>query len=156
MRASPKSFSRGAEISHKTITRIPADAKLRPLRDQLIVEPLDGDLSAILIIIHERKPVTGIVKAVGPGCWLKQYATGTPPTWCPTYAPPSKGSRTMVRDSKIFRPTKLKVGDRVDLGGHTTGGYAFDTFYWGDTLHLFNVREEDVTFVYPRDRHAAA
>ena len=131
-----KTFSRGSELSHKTITHIPANAKLRPLRDQLIIEPLDGDLSAILIIIHERKPVTGIVKAVGPGCYPKRYDHR------------DKNKRTKMWDSKALRRTEVKVGDKVDLGGHNTGGYAFDTFYWGDTLHLYNVREEDVTFIY--------
>lgn len=149
-----KTFSRGAELSHKTTTFVPAEAKLRPLRDQLIIEPLDGDLSSILIVIHERKPVTGIVKAVGPGIYLPQYAAGWPPVWYPTHASPPKGKRTMVRESKIFRPTVVKVGDKVDLGGHNTGGYAFDTFYWGDRLHLFNVREEDVTFIYPHKKVA--
>lgn len=152
-----KTYSRGVSVSHLTATHIPATSTLRPLRDVMIIEPLEATLSAILIIINECKPVKGIVRAIGPGVWLKQYASGSPPLWAPTYSPPPKNSRTMMRDSKIFRPTVVKVGDEIELGGKERGGYAFDTFYHGDTLMLM-CREEDVCGVRDRDSsgiHAA-
>jgi hypothetical protein len=142
-----KTFSRGAELSYKTLTTIPAEATLRPLRDEIIVEPLDGVISAIIHVIEERKPVSGIVRAVGPGCWIKQYAAGNPPVWYPVYAPPEKGKRTMVRDSKVFRATQVKVGDRIELD--VVRAQALQTFYWGSKLMLA-AREEDVAAVHDR------
>lgn len=147
----PKPFSRGAELGYKTLTNVPAEAKLRPLRDQIIVEPLDGVLSAIILVIEERKPVSGIVRATGPGCWIKQYAAGNPPVWYPIYAPPEKGRRTMVRDSKVFRPTQVQIGDRIELD--VVRAQALQTFYWGDKLMLI-AREEDVSAVHEREKAA--
>lgn len=134
MRVIPHRFSRSAELSHKSRTEIPADAVLRPLRDVLIVEPLDHKLSARIQVINEIKPTRGIVKAVGPGCYPKRYNG-------------PKGKRTKMWDSKAFRKTEVKVGDIVNVGGlQTKNGYAFDSFYWGDKLHLI-CREEDVALI---------
>ena len=146
-----KVFSRGAELGYKTLTHVPAGATIRPLRDEIIVEPLDGVLSAIILVIEERKPVSGIVRAVGPGIWIKQYAAGKPPTWYPTYTPPPKGNRTMVRDSKIFRPTQVKVGDRIELD--VVRAQALQTFYWGAKLMLM-AREEDIAGVHCTEQAA--
>lgn len=126
---------RSAELSLKGRTEIPADAKFRPLRDQIIVEPLETVYSAIIDVIRETKPMKGIVKAVGPGCYPKKYNHS------------DKSKRTKMWDSKTFKPTQVKVGDKVELGGYQYGGYAFHTFYWGDKLHII-CREEDVAFVY--------
>lgn len=129
MKIAPYKFARGGELSHTTRTYIPAAAKLRPLRDVIIVEPLEHTLSAVIAVMHEEKPVQGIVRAVGPGCYPKRYNH------------PDKGKRSKMWDSKAFRRTELKVGDLVDFGA-----FAFDSFYWGDKLHLM-CREEDVTGV---------
>lgn len=134
MRVTPHRFSRSAELSHKTRTEISADAKLRPLRDVIIVEPLEHNLSAVIHVINELKPVRGIVKAVGPGTYPKQYDHR------------DKKKRTKMWDSKAFRKTEVKVGDVVNLGGLDIGGYAFDSFYWGDKLHMI-CREEDVALI---------
>lgn len=148
---SSKTFSRGAELSYKTVACIDADATIRPLRDEVIIEPLDGVISALILVIEEKKPISGIVRAVGPGIWLKQYASGKPPTWAPTHSPPPKGQRTMVRDSKIFRPTVTKVGDRIELDA--VRAQALQTFYWGDRLMLM-AREEDIAAVHMRSKAA--
>jgi hypothetical protein len=130
-----KTFSRGAELSHKTTTYIPAEATLRPLRDVIIIEPLDGVLSAIIHVIDECKPLKGIVRAVGPGCYPKRYNHS------------DKGKRTKMWDSRHLRRTEVKVGQTVELGGLNIGGYAFQTFYHGDKLMLI-CREEDVAGVH--------
>lgn len=141
-----KRFDSGAELSHKDSTTVPADQPLRPLRDTIIVEPLDAVMSSVIHVIHETKPLRGIVKAVGPGCYPRRYDH------------PEKHRRTKMWSSKVFRPTQVKIGDVVELGGAEHGGYAFQTFYWGDKLHLF-AREEDVCAIVTKveaEDHAAA
>jgi hypothetical protein len=81
------------------------------------------------------KPLRGLVKAVGPGCYPKRYDHA------------EKGKRTKMWDSKRLRKTEVKVGDVVELGGSEIGGYSFDSFYWGETLHLM-CREEDVAGIH--------
>lgn len=121
-----RAHSPSAELTHQTTTYVPAEATLRPLRDVLIVEPFEHTLSAIIAVIHEEKPVRGIVKAAGPGCYPKRYNHA------------EKHRRTKVWDSRAFRPTEVRVGDTIEFGG-----FAFDSFYWGERLHLI-LREEDV------------
>lgn len=125
---------RSARVTQNSNTSIPAEAQLRPLRDQIIVEPLNVVLSSIIIVKEEVKPLRGIVKAVGPGCYPKKYDH------------PDKSKRTKMWDSEVFRPTVVKVGDVIELGGYDFRGYSFPTFYWGNKLHLI-IREEDVSFV---------
>ena len=124
-----------AELSHQSRTYVEPELKIRPLRDQIIVEPLDVWHSDTLIVIEPTKPVRGIVKAVGPGHYPKKYDH------------PDKGKRTKMWDSKVFQPTEVKVGDIVNLGSpQGSRGYAFQTFMWGDKLHLV-AREADVAVV---------
>lgn len=125
---------RSAALNHDTITRLPANAVIRPLRDQIVVEPLDVDHKVSFIVIEHTKPLRGVVKAVGPGIYPRKYDR------------PEKHLRSKTWDSKAFRPCEIKVGDVVELGGAEMGGYAFQTFYWGDKLHLW-AREEDVAVV---------
>lgn len=124
--------TRSARVTHDSSTAIPADAKLRPLRDQIIIEPLNRVHSHIIVTHENTKPLRGIVKAVGPGCFPKVYDH------------PDKGGRTKMWDSDVFQPTEVKVGDVVELGGADLGGYSFQTFYWGSKLHLF-CREPDIS-----------
>ena len=129
---------RSASIGHESRTSIPADAKIRCLRDQLIIEPLAVVHSQTIITVEHAKPLRGIVKAAGPGVYPKVYDH------------PEKHRRIKMWDSDVFRPTQVKVGDVVELGGYDRDsgmrGYAFQTFYWGDVLHL-HCREEDVSGV---------
>jgi co-chaperonin GroES (HSP10) len=125
---------RSARVTHDSSTCIEADAKIRPLRDQIIVEPLPVILSRTIVVVEKTKPLRGIVKAVGPGCYPKRYDH------------PDKHQRTRMRDSEVFEPTTVKVGDVVELGGYEFKGYAFPTFRWGDKEHLI-CREADVSGV---------
>ena len=95
---------RSAHLSQASNTDIQADAKIRPLRDQIIVEPLNVVLSQTIIVKEETKPLRGIVKAVGPGHYPKKYDH------------PDKHKRTRMWDSKVFQPTNVTVGDVVELG----------------------------------------
>lgn len=122
---------RGLSMRPDTLNFIPAQAKLRPLRDQMIVEPLDVVYSKYLIVKSDTKPLRGIVKAIGPGTFPKLYNH------------PDKQKRSKMWDSTQFRPTEVKVGDVIHLGGLENGGYSFESFYWGDTVHI-HCTEKDV------------
>lgn len=128
---------RSAEFSLKETTYVPCETKLRMLRDYMAVEPLDTLYSSIIDVILITKPMKGIVKAIGPGHYPKVYNH------------PDKAKRTKMWESKHFQPTEVKVGDIVELGGLQYGGYSFQTFYWGDTLHLI-CREADVVGIYSK------
>ncbi len=142
MKAEAHKYSRSAEISHKTRTYVPATAKLRPLRDVMIVEPLDGNLSAIIHVINECKPVRGIVRAIGPGVYPFVYLDSNGDR-LPDHR---RSGRKKLTNSPTFVPTTVKVGDTVNLGGLEQNGYSFDTFYHGEKLMLM-CREADVAGV---------
>lgn len=127
----PHGWEFGARSGGETLTFIPADQRIRPLRDQIVVEPLDVIYSRYLIVDHRSKPLRGRVLAVGPGHYPKQYDH------------PEKHKRTKTWDSKRFQPTEVKPGDIVELGGSEIGGYAFEQLQWGDKRVLI-CREADV------------
>jgi hypothetical protein len=125
---------RSAEISWDSLTRIPADKQIHCRRDYIVVQPLKVEHSTIIEVIEHTKPLRGIVKAVGPGHYPKRYDH------------PDKHRRTKTWDSRSFQRTEVKPGDVVELGGYEYGGYAFQTFLWGDQVHLI-CREADVSGV---------
>src|SRR5476651_1587745 len=105
MKAEARKFSNSAEITHKTTTTIPATAKVRPLRDVIILEPLDGNLSAIIHVINECKPVRGIVKAIGPG-HFPAYYLDVHGDRLPDHR---RNDRKKVAHGKHFVPTTVKI-----------------------------------------------
>jgi hypothetical protein len=145
VKAQERRYSASAEITHKTATTVPADCTLRPLRDVLIVEPLDAKLSAIIQVINECKPVRGIVRAVGPGHYPAVYLD----KWGDRLPDHRRKERKQMTSSPHFQPTSVQVGDIVNLGGLEQHGYAFDTFYHGAKLMLI-CREADVAGIENR------
>jgi co-chaperonin GroES (HSP10) len=133
-------IDRGAQFASDSLTFIPESAKIRPLRDQMIVEPLDVVYSKYIFLEPKTKPLRGIVKAIGPGVYPKQYDY------------PDKHKRTKMWEGTVFRPCDVKVGDIVQLGGMQLGGYAFEQFWWGDRIHL-HCREADVCGIESPDAH---
>ena len=125
---------RSARVTQNSSTDIAEDAVLKPLRDNIILEPVNVALSKIIIVKEETKPLRGIVKAVGPGCYPKKYDND------------DKSKRTKMWDSEVFQPTVVQVGDVIELGGYDFRGYTFPSFYWGSKLHLV-IREEDISGV---------
>ncbi len=126
--------SPGVRIGNETNTFIPADATIRCLRDQVVIEPLDWRPSKIILVAgYQGKTLRGIVRAIGPGVYPKRYNG-------------PKGKRTKSWDSKSFRPCDLKVGDEVELGGLEIGGYLHQTFMWGHRECVI-CREEDIAGV---------
>jgi co-chaperonin GroES (HSP10) len=123
----------GLRIGNETLACIPASANVRPLRDQIVIEPMDFEPSKIISTVYRGKPLRGRILAVGPGCYPKKYNG-------------PKGKRTKSWDSKHFQPMELKVGDVVELGGLEIGGYLHPTFRWGDKECVM-AREADVAMV---------
>ena len=126
----------GTRVGNETATYVPAEAKLRPLRDQIILEPLDWTPSKVIRIAYTGRPVRGIVRAIGPGRYPTKYDG-------------PKGKRTKSWLGKTYIPTEVKVGDTVALGGIELGtgalrGYAFQSFLWGMKEHVI-CSERDIT-----------
>lgn len=112
-----------------TLTFIPADEQIRPLRDRLVIEVIDEVQSRIIATPTRDRPRRGRVLAVGKGCYLKGYDHA------------DKHKRTKMWETNRYRPVVVKVGDIVDVGH-----FAFDGFFWGDRYCMM-VREEDVVGV---------
>lgn len=127
----------GVRLGNETLDCIPATARIRPLRDVIIVEPYEYIPSTIVDVAYMGKPVRGKVLAVGPGCYPKRYDG-------------PKGKRTKSWDSKAFRPCDVKVGDKVELGGIEIGGFLHRRIRWGDK-DVVVCREEDVCMIVVDD-----
>lgn len=127
----------------ETITRIPADAVLRPLRDQIVLEPLDVEYSSTIVVVNETKPLRGRILAIGPGHYPMVYLDSEGDR-LPDHR---RAKRSAVTYSKHFQPTTCKVGDVVELGGLNIHGYSFETFIWGDKTCI-HCREADVAGVH--------
>lgn len=125
--------SMGTRVGNEIFDFVPASASIRPLRDVIIVEPLEMDHGTSLAVVYRGKALRGVVRAVGPGCYPKRYDG-------------PKGRRTKSWDSKHFRPCDVRVGDTVDLGGQELGGYLFQTIRWGQK-EVVICREQDVAVV---------
>jgi co-chaperonin GroES (HSP10) len=121
----------GVRLDRQSTDIIP-QGSLRPLRDHIIVKPLDWTPSKIIQVIDQtNKPLRGVVKAVGPGCYPWRYNAGRSKRW----------------PSQVFRKTEVKVGDTVELGGLENQGYSFPQVLIGTELHLI-CREEDVVGIH--------
>lgn len=123
----------GARIKNTLNAFVGADERVRPLRDQIVVEPMYVGLSDIIDVQWHGETIRGKVLAVGPGTYPKKYDG-------------PKGKRTKSWDSKAFRPTEVKVGDVVNLAGLELKGYLHNTFMWGNRSCVL-CREEDVAVI---------
>jgi co-chaperonin GroES (HSP10) len=100
--------------------------KLRMLGDRIAVKPLPVVMSTI-VLAERQGSFRGTVLAVGPGEYPNRY----------------NRDRSKVWKSKAFRPTEIKVGDIVELGGQEhTAGYAFPRI---------NLNGEDVVIASEKD-----
>jgi hypothetical protein len=112
---------------------IPAGSKLRPMRDVLIVKPLDVQLNETIISPWNGKTIRGQVVAAGPGEYPNIHEKGQTD---------GKPYHT-IRKSRVFVPTQVKPGDIVELGGMELKGYLFPTVVIGTELHVI-CTEKDV------------
>lgn len=138
-----KASGMGGELSYASTTYISPDEQIRPLRDQIVVEPLGVEHSLILDVIEHTKPLRGIVKAVGPGHYPLCYDH------------PDKHKRTKMWRSNVFQPTEVKVGDVVELGSVRIDGrvvgYSFQQIMWGTKMHIL-CREADVAGIVIKEK----
>ena len=131
----PLAGERGVRLNSDTLTFIPADTQIRPLRDQMVVEPYGVTHSRVLIVLDTAtKLIHGKVLAIGPGLYPRQYDHQ------------ERKKRTKTWHGMVFRPTEVKIGDIVHLDGRQTGKAAFEGFYWGNR-YCIHAREEDVAGV---------
>lgn len=118
----------GVRLESKRDEIISATETVRPLRDYLLVKPLQWKPSrTIQIAGNTRRTLRGTVIAAGPGCYPKRYNRDRSKTW----------------DAPIFRKTHAKVGDIVELGGLQFDGYTFAKLTIGHEAYLL-CRDEDV------------
>lgn len=127
---------RGLRLKDKTLNFVSPSERLRPLRDQIIVKPLPLKLNDTIQSEWRGEVVYGTVVAAGPGRFPNVHKRGNKD---------GKPYRT-VYESRRFRPTEVKVGDRVHLGGLSIGGYLFPRV-WAEGDWCVIASEQDVCAV---------
>lgn len=109
------------------------NGKARMLGDRILIRPMDWDASKTIVAIRHGRDVRGEVLAVGPGHNPIKY----------------KENRSKMDYSRHFRPTEVKVGDVVELGGLNVfdgKGYEFtEVIYNGEPCLICS--ERDVAIV---------
>lgn len=140
----------GSRQGNELLAWVRADEHIRPLRDQVVIEPLPLDLNTCLDVIYRGKPVRGRVLAVGPGLHRRKYFDSQ------GQYTERRGDRKTSKLSRHFQRTEVKVGDIVDFGGLDLGGYLFTRVRWGD-IDTVICREADVCVVIEpsETRHAS-
>lgn len=139
-------LGRGVHADYEQLDVIPADTKIRPLRDQMVVKLINVMHSRRLIIPpHTSVLIRGEVMAIGPGHYPHQYLYGDPDKR-KSGDNPERRKKVAVKAGTVFRPTQCKVGQIVHLDGRKTGKDAFDAFYYGKA-YCIHCREEDVALV---------
>jgi len=97
----------GTSLNPKRVEFV--EGSLKPMGDRIVVRPLPVKLSQIIIAARQGN-FLGTVMAVGPGEYPWIY----------------NRDRSKRHQSKHFRPTEVKIGDVVELGGQEhDSGYAF-------------------------------
>lgn len=123
---------------------------LRLLSDRILLKPLDWQgeevhgQGARLHVVRSGRTLRGVVVAVGPGHNPLKYKAN------------AMGKRAKMDYSRHFRPTEVKVGDTVELGGLNTfdgAGYCFTEVLYNGEKHII-CSERDVALV--RDDQRAA
>jgi hypothetical protein len=126
----------GVRLSDKAVNFVAPGRHIRPRGDYLIVKPLPLTLSERLKADWHGEVVRGRVIAAGPGCYKNIHRRGVKD---------GKPWRT-VRQSQVFTPNEVQVGDIVQLGGMEIEGYLFPKV-WVSGDWCVICREEDVCFI---------
>lgn len=129
-------MSVGVRLKDQALNFVTPGRRLRPLRDQIIVKPLPLELGDRLRAHWHGEIVRGRVIAAGPGCYPRIHRRGIKD---------GKPYHT-IHESRVFRPTVVRVGDIVRLGGEDIGGYLFPQV-WAEGDWCAICREEDVCFL---------
>lgn len=121
----------GVLLERKRQEYIDSAATFRPLGDRLLVRPLPAVTSDILSVVHQSRPVRGVVVSAGPGYRQKRRYKN------------SKGEVYKTGETGRVIPTEVRPGDVVELGGKELGGYSFPTVVIGNVEHII-CQEQDV------------
>ena len=122
----------GVRIERRATDFIAETQTLRPLRDTILVKPLKWEPSKLIEVAgNQRKPLRGVVIAVGPGYREKRRYRN------------AKGEVNRIGETGRVTPCDVKVGDVVELGGLELNGYDFPTVSIGHELHVI-ASERDV------------
>lgn len=111
---------------------LPAGTRLRPLRDQIVVRPLEWEPSKLIVIAgSQRKPLRGVVVFVGPGERVQRRWKN------------HEGQVYKIGETGQVIPTEVQPGQTVELGGLEIDGYAFQQITIGHEVHLM-CQEKDI------------
>jgi hypothetical protein len=113
-------------------------SQVRMMHDHILVKPLQWQPSTILEVVRHGRPLRGQVMRVGRGRNPMKYKAGP------------KGPKSLMDYSKHFRPTEVREGDVVELGGLNAfdgAGYQFTEVIVGAETMLI-CSERDVAFVH--------
>ena len=112
--------------------------------DRILLRPLKWEPSKILDVVRYGRPLRGEVMAIGPGHNPLKYKT--------------RGDKTKTMDySKHFRPTEVKVGDIVELGGLNVfdgKGYQFPEVVVGNETMIICSERDVAGVVQPETSNA--
>jgi len=118
------------------------NGRMRMTGDRLLIKPLEwnehGDVSKIIAVERRGNVLRGRVVEAGPGHHPVSKRTKR-----------SDGQAVRVDYSRRFRPTEVRPGDIVELGGLNQfdgKGYNFPTVIYNGERHLI-VTERDVALV---------
>lgn len=119
---------------------LPEGATLRPLRDRIVIKPLEFEPSKVIQIAgSKRRTLRGKVVSIGPGTYHR------------TYRKNHRGERAGFKDSRYRVPMEVKVGDVVELGYLVVDGedtcYGFTEVYLGTERH-FICQQQDVVGIH--------
>lgn len=112
-------------------------SQVRLLGDRILLRPLDWEPSRIISVVRKGRPLRGEVMAIGPGHHPIKYR------------PHPDGKHRIAEYRKHFRPTEVKVGDIVELGGLNVFdglGYVFTEVVVGNETMMI-CTERDVALI---------
>lgn len=114
--------------------------------DRILLRPLKWEPSKILEVVRKGRPVRGEIVSIGPGHHPLKYKKD------------QNGQKKSFEYSKHFRPTELKVGDIVELGGLGTFdgvGYSFPEIVVGNETMLVIAERDVAGVVIPQEQGIA-
>ena len=122
-----------ARVERKTLDYLPIGTRVRPLRDQILIKVLPLKLSETIDANWSGGAVRGEVVAIGAGHFPNIHKRGKRD---------GKEYRE-IHDGRHFRPTEVKVGQIVHLGGMERGSYIWPKVMIGHEEHII-ATERDV------------
>lgn len=120
------------------------NGKLRMAGDRILLKPLEWEGEEVhgagsrIAVVRSGRPLRGVVREVGPGIHPVSKRIKS-----------ADGQKQRIEFSKRFRPTEVKPGDIVELGGlniYDGKGYNFpEVIYNGERCLI--VTERDVAIL---------